>query len=70
MSGTLPRVVVIGCGFGGLEAVRLLSNFETSSQKLMQILLVGQPELRDTLYSADFLHRRGDYRAEQPLVGA
>ena len=25
MSGVLPRVVVIGCGFGGLEAVRLLS---------------------------------------------
>ena len=32
-----------------LETVRLLSNFETSRQKLMQILLVGQPELRDTL---------------------
>jgi len=32
-----------------LEAVRLLSNFETSSQKLMQILLVGQPELRAKL---------------------
>lgn len=32
-----------------LEAVRLLSNFETSQQKLLQILLVGQPELRDTL---------------------
>jgi general secretion pathway protein A len=32
-----------------LEAVRLLSNFETVSQKLMQILLVGQPELRATL---------------------
>src|ERR671922_1766729 len=32
-----------------LEAVRLLSNFETTSQKLMQILLVGQPELRDKL---------------------
>src|SRR5919205_1076945 len=29
-----------------LEAVRLLSNFETTSQKLMQILLVGQPKLR------------------------
>jgi len=29
-----------------LEAVRLLSNFETTKQKLMQILLVGQPELR------------------------
>ena len=32
-----------------LEAVRMLSNFETTSQKLMQILLVGQPELRDKL---------------------
>jgi general secretion pathway protein A len=32
-----------------LEAVRLLSNFETTQQKLMQILLVGQLELRDTL---------------------
>ena len=32
-----------------LEAVRLLSNFETANQKLMQILLVGQPELRDKL---------------------
>ena len=35
-----------------LEAVRLLSNFETTSQKLMQILLVGQPELRDKLNTA------------------
>lgn len=32
-----------------LEAVRLLSNFETTNQKLMQILLVGQPELGDKL---------------------
>ena len=32
-----------------LEAVRLLSNFETTNQKLMQILLVGQPELRNRL---------------------
>jgi general secretion pathway protein A len=32
-----------------LEAVRLLSNFETTDAKLMQILLVGQLELRDTL---------------------
>src|SRR5438094_9280080 len=32
-----------------LEAVRLLSNFETTSQKLMQNLLVGQPELRERL---------------------
>ncbi|MGH7392561.1 MAG: ExeA family protein [Candidatus Rokuibacteriota bacterium] len=36
-----------------LEAVRLLSNFETTSQKLMQILLVGQPELRAKLNSLE-----------------
>ncbi len=36
-----------------LEAVRLLSNFETTNQKLMQILLVGQLELRDTLNRHD-----------------
>jgi general secretion pathway protein A len=29
-----------------LEEVRLLGNLETSSEKLLQILLVGQPELR------------------------
>jgi general secretion pathway protein A len=28
-----------------LESIRLLSNFETSKDKLLQILLVGQPEL-------------------------
>jgi len=32
-----------------LEQIRLLSNFETSSEKLLQILLVGQPELRSKL---------------------
>ncbi len=32
-----------------LEQVRLLSNLETDSQKLIQIVLVGQPELRHTL---------------------
>jgi general secretion pathway protein A len=36
-----------------LEAIRLLSNFETSQQKLMQILLVGQPELREKLNRAE-----------------
>jgi general secretion pathway protein A len=36
-----------------LEAIRLLSNFETDSQKLMQILLVGQPELRRKLASTE-----------------
>jgi general secretion pathway protein A len=32
-----------------LEQVRLLSNFETPTDKLLQILLVGQPELKDKL---------------------
>jgi general secretion pathway protein A len=32
-----------------LEQVRLLTNLETSSAKLMQIILIGQPELRDVL---------------------
>jgi general secretion pathway protein A len=32
-----------------LEQIRLLSNFETPTDKLLQILLVGQPELKDRL---------------------
>ena len=32
-----------------LEEIRLLSNFETTKQKLIQIILVGQPELHDKL---------------------
>jgi general secretion pathway protein A len=32
-----------------LEEVRLLSNFETNREKLLQIVLTGQPELRRTL---------------------
>ncbi len=32
-----------------LEEIRLLSNLETSKQKLIQIVLVGQPELKDLL---------------------
>jgi general secretion pathway protein A len=32
-----------------LEQIRLLSNLETDQRKLLQIVLVGQPELRDKL---------------------
>jgi general secretion pathway protein A len=32
-----------------LEQVRLLTNLETASAKLMQIILIGQPELREVL---------------------
>ena len=33
----------------GLEHLRLLSNLETNTQKLLQILLIGQPELKEKL---------------------
>ncbi len=36
-----------------LEQVRLLTNLETSTQKLLQIILVGQPELRELLERND-----------------
>ncbi|MEJ2472157.1 MAG: peptidoglycan-binding protein, partial [Desulfuromonadales bacterium] len=36
-----------------LEQVRLLTNLETSTQKLLQIILIGQPELRTLLQRED-----------------
>jgi general secretion pathway protein A len=36
-----------------LEQVRLLTNLETEKQKLLQIILIGQPELRDILARSD-----------------
>ena len=36
-----------------LEQLRLLSNLETNKEKLLQIILVGQPELSDILDSHD-----------------
>src|SRR5437667_2380411 len=36
-----------------LEEVRLLTNLETAEEKLLQILLVGQPELDDKLDSVE-----------------
>jgi general secretion pathway protein A len=36
-----------------LEEIRLLTNFETSQQKLLQIVLVGQPELDQKLDSLE-----------------
>lgn len=35
--------------FEVLEQIRLLSNLETDKQKLLQIVLMGQPELKDVL---------------------
>jgi general secretion pathway protein A len=36
-----------------LEQVRLLTNLETAKQKLLQIILIGQPELRELLQRAE-----------------
>lgn len=49
-----------------LEEVRLLSNIETTDDKLLQIVLVGQPELNEKLESAGLrqLKQRIALRAE------
>jgi general secretion pathway protein A len=36
-----------------LEQIRLLTNLETETAKLLQIILIGQPELRETLARPD-----------------
>ena len=41
-----------------LEALRLLSNFETSRSKLMQIILCGQPQLADKLAQPEVVQLR------------
>jgi general secretion pathway protein A len=55
-----------------LEEIRLLSNFESDSAKQLQIILTGQPELRDVLNSPDLrqLKQRVALRCEiKPLPG-
>ncbi|MGH9371028.1 MAG: ExeA family protein [Vicinamibacterales bacterium] len=60
---TLPRSV--------LEHIRILSNLETHKDKLLQIVLVGQTNLKDVLRSPDLrqLHQRVSIRYTlQPLT--
>ncbi len=38
-----------------LEQIRLLTNLETNEQKLLQIVMIGQPELRDILSRPDMV---------------
>src|SRR6202171_1180911 len=52
------RIIVIvdeaqNLSIEALEQVRLLTNLETPTQKLLQIILLGQPELRDQLNRAE-----------------
>ena len=51
-----------------LEQIRLLSNFETPTRKLLQILLVGQPELKDRLNQPELrqLKQRVGLRCQIP----
>jgi general secretion pathway protein A len=41
-----------------LEEIRMLSNLESSHRKLLQIMLVGQPELRETLSTPELMQLR------------
>lgn len=41
-----------------LEQIRLLSNLETPRHKLLQIILIGQPELKDLISRADLTQLR------------
>lgn len=41
-----------------LEQIRLLSNLETTTHKLLQIILMGQPELKDLLKRPDLKQLR------------
>jgi len=54
-----------------LEEIRLLTNLETATEKLLQIVLCGQPELEDTLRSPELrqLRQRIALRCKtQPLT--
>ncbi len=46
----------------------LLSLAADGEEGYARALSVTPPELRDTLYSQDFLRERGEYRAEQPFM--
>jgi general secretion pathway protein A len=59
-----------GLSTGVLEEIRLLSNFESDSAKQLQVVLTGQPELRDVLNNPDLrqLKQRVALRCEiKPL---
>ncbi len=72
------RVVVVideaqNLGEEMLEAVRLLSNFETPAAKMIHIVLAGQPALADKLAGpalTQLRQRVGSVAQLQPLCGA
>jgi MSHA biogenesis protein MshM len=76
LKGAGKRVIVIvdeaqALSDDTLEALRLLSNLETGSEKLLQIVLFAQPELDEKLKSARFrplLQRIGFSYVLRPLT--
>ncbi len=54
-----------------LEQIRLLTNLETTKAKLLQIILIGQPELNDLLARQDLrqLAQRVTARYHLPAIG-
>lgn len=52
-----------------LEEIRLLSNLESNEDKLLQIVLVGQPELNEKLDSAQFRQLKQRIAVRAQLTG-
>jgi len=50
-----------------LEALRLMTNLETESRKLLQVILFGQPELNRTLAKQEFRQLRQRITFSHPL---
>ena len=50
-----------------LEALRLMTNLETESRKLLQVVLFGQPELNRTLARQEFRQLQQRITFSQPL---
>jgi general secretion pathway protein A len=60
-SGNQPILIIDeaqNLGPGLLEEIRMLSNLETDASKLLQIILVGQPELRTILAAPELMQLR------------
>jgi len=60
-SGNQPILIIDeaqNLGADLLEEIRMLSNLETDSSKLLQIILVGQPELRTILAAPELMQLR------------
>jgi general secretion pathway protein A len=51
-----------------LEEVRLLSNFEVDNEKLLHLLLVGQPELKKRIFSPSWRQLRQRIAIKSELV--